>query len=198
MWFLMLMIQLRSGTQTARLSGASFCICKQQPEFLRVSPTIVNQMKRSPYIHFKLKPLSRYSPSLDKACFCTEWDAICSQIGNLWLQPDEHSSSGDKAVLPPLASAFGRQDYSAELLTVKTEYVKRKSCAPQKNKRQAPLNAEFIGSSMLHFTILQCHNKLHTFKTGESYIRVRLYYLKSPQVIVTLQKLLVEALGQNT
>lgn len=46
------MIQLRSGTHTARLTGASFCICKQQSETLGVSPTIVNQMERFPFIHF--------------------------------------------------------------------------------------------------------------------------------------------------
>lgn len=46
------MIQLRSGTHTARLAGASFCICKQQSETLGVSPTIVNQMERFPFIHF--------------------------------------------------------------------------------------------------------------------------------------------------
>lgn len=52
MWFLRLMIQLRSGTHAARLAGASFCICKQQSEALGGSPTIVNQMERVPFIHF--------------------------------------------------------------------------------------------------------------------------------------------------
>lgn len=52
MWFLTLVIQLRRGTRTARLTGASFCICKQQSETLGVSSTIVNQMGRVPFTHF--------------------------------------------------------------------------------------------------------------------------------------------------
>ena len=129
MWFLMLMIQLRSGTQTARLTGASFCICKQQPEMLGVSPTIVNQMERSPFIHFKLEPLRKSSPSLAKASFF-EWDAICSWMGNFWLQRDEHSSSSNRAVPTyTCCCCFWKTelDPSAELHPVQTEDMKMKS-----------------------------------------------------------------------
>lgn len=123
------MIQLRSGTQTARLTGASFCICEQQPETLGVSPAIVHQMERSPFIHFKLEPLHKSAPSLAKASHCKR-DAICSWRGSFWLQ-DEHSSSSNRAV-PTYTCCFWKAgiDPSAELRSVQTEGTNQNLDAP--------------------------------------------------------------------
>lgn len=142
------MIQLRSGTETARLTGASFCICEQQPETLGVSPAIVNQMERSPFIHFKLETLHKSAPSLAKASHCKR-DAICSWRGGFWLQ-DEHSSSSNRAV-PTYTCCFWKAgiDPSAELHSVQTEGTKPKSwCSLIKgNNCWALPTAKLISSS---------------------------------------------------
>lgn len=80
------MIQLRSGTYTARLAWASFCICKLQSETPGVSPTIVNQMERFPCIHFE-----RAIIQITTRARIWEQDAIFCWMGNFWLQRDEPS-----------------------------------------------------------------------------------------------------------
>lgn len=77
------MIQLSSGTQTAGLTAASFCTCKQQPETWEYPLQLLTKWKDPPS---SFSSSSHYANHhlLCQSSFC-DWDAICSWMGNFWL-----------------------------------------------------------------------------------------------------------------
>lgn len=188
------MIQLRSGTQAARLTGASSCICKQQPETLGGSPTVVNQMERSPFTRFKLEPLRKSSLSLLKHVsaprelqFAAEWEpfgyremsTVPAVIGLSYLHLP--------LLLEGRTCSFCRAVHTLVLLSQRSKW-----------RGWALFSAKRIGPSIWCPTILQCYNEVCVFKDKKDHMwesnSIRLIHLKSP---VTLQKLLAEVLGQN-